>query len=1043
MLRYLLIVGLSLLPLANVFAQSAYTFQNLKQADGLSQSFITQLGRSSDGFVWVGTQVGLDRFDGQEIRRFRAARGDASSLPANYIWVIEEGPDGKLWIGTDRGLCRYDPLTESFRQLKLTGDERQDELRLAVVHTINWDESDQMWVGTDQGFWPFDQQAFDYEFSTVHQEQLDQANIKLIKTIHPISDQRLLLGTSAGPFLYHHNNRQLIALLPEGPAREWSVIHPIGEDNFLVGTEEGLLRFHLANNSLQDTQQFLLSNTEDGAANSVTDILDSTPGNYLIGTNSGLFEIDWSQTVATIINRERHDPDRESSLASDRVQCLHQMDENWIWIGTRHGISRQYTGSSVVSAYSQWAKGDDFCTDDIKGMAVSPSGRYLILGGNEGLNLMDIQTGNVRCLNQANFPDLRNEYIINVEAGPEPDSYWLCFRRGGADLLRGVDSGELRIEPVIYPAGSTSGTGVYQVVQGPDGRQWMATGRGLYCYDPKNGSRKTFAANAEREDGLPHEYLFSLTFDHQGQLWIGGARGGLSRLDDEEEEIFTNWQHDPNEANSLIHNMILHTFADQEDRIWMSTPSGISVLLQDGSIRSFNNFDGLPSDLVFGIMEDANGALWINTTGGLIKAQLSQDEESLEILEIFNTQDDLTGGRAQYGWMLLPDGQFALAGGGLNIFHPDSLYHRNQGSSIVLTELQLFNEPIAIGPESSLPVALPFLDQLVLSPGQNFPGFNFSALNLHPNPPSEFSYRLLGMHNDWISTQRRRWVGFPHLRPGSYELQVRSGGVAGVAPGPITTLPIVLRAPWYQRWWAYCLYGLFAFSLVYAWRQQSLINQQRVEAARIAEREAFRRRSARDFHDESGNYLTRLSLLTEVVRRQINGDQQLNGLLNQLDHNVQDLREGMRDFIWALDPGNDNVYELGLRLKRFGQELFTHHPARFIVNGLSTELQAHQLRTDQRRHLLLLFKEAMHNSLKHARKATEVRLQIDIQDGQLLVSWTDNGPGFLPASKSNDGSGLKNMQIRAEKIEGQLQLSSDPSGSKVSLLLPLQLSLMN
>ncbi|MEM9528410.1 MAG: histidine kinase [Bacteroidota bacterium] len=199
----------------------------------------------------------------------------------------------------------------------------------------------------------------------------------------------------------------------------------------------------------------------------------------------------------------------------------------------------------------------------------------------------------------------------------------------------------------------------------------------------------------------------------------------------------------------------------------------------------------------------------------------------------------------------------------------------------------------------------------------------------------------------------------------------------------------------------------------------------------MAERENFRRRSARDFHDEAGNHLSRVSLLTALAQRQVADHQseaneaqpQVQTLLQDINSNVQVVREGMRDFIWALDPDNDNAYELGLRLKRFGQELFTHHHADFSTALLSPALRNISLRPDQRRHLVLLFKEAMHNSFKHATDATEVSFSLHADAHTLTAEWRDNGQGFSPQAKA-DGAGLKNMRARANKIDAQLALNS-------------------
>ncbi|MEL6359303.1 MAG: triple tyrosine motif-containing protein, partial [Bacteroidota bacterium] len=332
---------------------------------------------------------------------------------------------------------------------------------------------------------------------------------------------------------------------------------------------------------------------------------------------------------------------------------------------------------------------------------------------------------------------------------------------------------------------------------------------------------------------------------------------------------------------------------------------------------------------------------------------------------------------------------------------------------------------------------LEYIDQLVLAPSQNFPGFDFSSTSILPDPPKTFSYRLIGLQDEWVSTRGRQWVGFPKLPPGRYTLEVRTGEPTDEIHGPISSLSIYLKAPWYRRWWAYGLYLLGIVSLLVVWSTHQKNRQKQLVQLREAEREEFRQRSARDFHDEAGNYLTRIGLLSEVARSQKLDDKNLGDILDKLDTNVQSLREGMRDFIWVIDPANDDAYELFLRLKRFGQELFEHHPALFEVSGLNNHLKSINLPVDQRRHLLMLLKEAMHNTLKHAHSARKIFLDIKSHQNQLEIIWSDDGPGF-DLVDTKFGNGLNNMSVRAQKINAELNMDNR-KGCRITLTLPVKL----
>ncbi|MEL6141648.1 MAG: two-component regulator propeller domain-containing protein [Bacteroidota bacterium] len=589
----------------------------------------------------------------------------------------------------------------------------------------------------------------------------------------------------------------------------------------------------------------------------------------------------------------------------------------------------------------------------------------------------------------------------------------------------------------MYKRPGTKGIGVYDVAESKDGRHWMATNKGLYVYDPQEQRGQLYQQDAGNPASLPDPYIFNVLVDREDRLWLGLTRGGLARLENEAEQSFTNWRANDGDSTSIIADMILDMLEDDRGRIWLATPEGISVYLGNDQFRSFTDEDGLPNNLVFGLLNDDHGNLWVSTPGGLAKTSLPEDDGPLKIWDVFHTQDGLPIARAQYGFMRFDDGRFAMAGYGLQLFHPDSLHRHLRIGEVALTEFRLFEKPAIYQGNGLYTVAAApnTLQKLRLQPRQNFPAFSFAELNYHPFRKVDYEYRLLGMHNDWLSTGQRRHLAFPKLDPGHYQLQLRARNPSSQEIGPVTSLAIVLPPPWYQRWWAYTIYGLTVTGLVLGWLRMRERQRQRVIAARLNEREEFRRRSARDFHDEAGNYLTRVGLLTEVARRQGAVTESGKPLLDQIDQNVQVLREGMRDFIWALDPDNDNAYELVLRLKRFGQEIFTHHPARVQVIGLTEDLQEVKLRSDQRRHLTLILKEAMHNSLKHAMGATIVRLEVNRLADGLEFSWTDNGPGLAPQEYQKVGNGLKNMRSRADKIGAQFHLSGQTDGTTIQVIL--------
>jgi signal transduction histidine kinase len=202
----------------------------------------------------------------------------------------------------------------------------------------------------------------------------------------------------------------------------------------------------------------------------------------------------------------------------------------------------------------------------------------------------------------------------------------------------------------------------------------------------------------------------------------------------------------------------------------------------------------------------------------------------------------------------------------------------------------------------------------------------------------------------------------------------------------------------------------------------------------VNEREEIRRKNAADFHDELGHSITRISLFTEMAKREENPGPGLSQYLDKVNENVKYLSGGIRDFIWALDPGKDSVHEVLMRLQEFGDKLFEFTEVKFETKGFSEKFNHVHLGADTRRHVLLIFKEAMNNSLKYA-KCTTVELSAEIQDKEITISVSDDGIGFDPETVKR-GNGLKNMEHRAAKTGGKITfMKNHPTGSVVRFIL--------
>ncbi|MEZ4904119.1 MAG: triple tyrosine motif-containing protein [Spirosomataceae bacterium] len=304
---------------------------------------------------------------------------------------------------------------------------------------------------------------------------------------------------------------------------------------------------------------------------------------------------------------------------------------------------------------------------------------------------------------------------------------------------------------------------------------------------------------------------------------------------------------------------------------------------------------------------------------------------------------------------------------------------------------------------------------------QNFFSFEWAALDYTNPSHNQFAYRLEGFDKNWIYIGTRRFIDFTNLNPGRYTLWIKAANNEGLwNEKGIFRLSLIIHPPFWQTWWFYVLLALIIMTLtklLYDYRVRHLLA---VERATLEENERVRKLAAQDLHDEFGNTLTRISLLTELIRNRMNGQAttETGELLTKISDNANRMYQGTKDFIWAINPEHDRLYEIAVRLKDFGDDIFDKTGTKFSVEGLTEQLRAVTLLTGQSRHLVLLFKEAMSNTLKHA-QATESKLSFGLEGYDLCIRWQDNGKGFNP-HQNKQGNGLANIQTRAEKIGGDI-----------------------
>lgn len=1028
-------------------------FNHYTVDDGLPQNSVNCILQDSKGFMWFGTQAGLCRFDGYNFKIFRHEPGK-NSLSNNYIWNIYEDKEDILWITTfGGGLNRYDPSTETFTNYKREKNDAglSNNNTFAIVEVNNI-----LWIGTDDGFCSLDKRSgtikrylqtpgnekgisANHIGTIAYQKEgflwmnsnsgLTRLNIATeeikffgkkifgsafdIKTIMKIrsSGNKLLIACDTGLVEINPVMQTAKILLPAASVKTekkalFRDVLPLPGDKYCISTDQGLLFYnHLTN---QHTLYQHSSNPSSLTHNMVLCAFRSSSGIFWIGTRSGLNKLDHEKKQFDIIRKSQSDP---NTLSNKYITCLLQDHTGLVWAGTP-----------------------------------------------DGLNVFDRKTQKFKIFKSSEQENsISSNYILSL-LEQDDGTLWIGTRGGGLNKL--VRKNGAEISSVGFQRHNIGNKTIQHICKGDSNILWLgSSGGSLIRFNSRTGKTKELTWKQDGT-GPSHPFVFYIFIDSYGNKWLGTAAGGLN-LFDEKSERFIYLKNETDNYNSLSNNMVLTLFEDNKHRLWVGTAGGLNRLLvplkpdlfsyfksnvnaeKDSLFVRYGIQDGLPNDVIYGMLQDKKNNIWISTNKGLVKFSAS----SKPVCKTYDPKDGIQNNEfSQNAFYQNSGGEFYFGGAdGFNIFHPDSIKENRNIPPVVITDFRLYNESVKVGDKGkfnfSLKKSITYTDEIRLAYHHNVISFQFAALNYINTEKNRYQYKLEGFDKNWVDAGDNRFATYTNLDAGNYTFRVRGSNNDGVWNEKGAAVRLIVPPPPWLSWYAYLAYFLAAtFAGYYFIRQREKTAKRKYEAeaaierAKAEERESFRKKSSQDFHDEAGNKITRINLFTELAKSEAGENAGLKNYLDKIYHNTAALSSGMRDFIWAMDPAKDTVFETILRMKEFGDSMFTDACVSFTLAGLQPSTHDLKLPMDIRRAMVQIFKEAMNNCAKHA-KASSVLLSIEINSNVLIIKLTDNGNGFdMQSAKNSKGYGLGIMKERAQKAGAELLIYSEKEkGAEITL----------
>ncbi len=807
------IVGLALF--LHVLPQSeGARLVTLSRNEGLSMNSVMCLLQDHSGFVWIGTENGLNRFDGNDFTVFRPIPGDPASLSHGYILTLHEDRAGILWIGTfNGGLNRYDPTRGEFLCYRHAPD-RADSLSSDIVGAILEGRDGAFWIGTDNGLNRLDRKSGRFTRYPLATDRPGRSN-----HIHDLCEDReggLWIGTYGGGIYKFDPQTGNYTQFRNDPADPASLsddniykVHIDREGALWVGTESGLNRFD------RRSGRFTLclgSSAEKGltAQDAIHAICEDRNGRLWIGTAAGMICLDKKPGSGA---GDPGAPFHSRTLNENSIYSIYEDSSGIIWIGTIDAGVKKFDRKQKRFSHYRSLPGEVGSLDG--NMVYSfweDDSRTLWIATEKGLDRLDRE--NTTCTHFRNVPGNRGgigEGLIRCILPDRSGGLWLGTDGHG---LKRFDPGSgqaitYRNDPENPK--SLSYDRIRAMIEDRAGDLWIGTlGGGLNRFDRESATFTRFQFSENDPGSLSDNVTRVILEDHNGTIWVGTHGGGLNRFDRETGK-FTRYRHDATDPSSLNNDFVFCLHEDREGNLWIGTwGGGLNRMDRDkGTFSHYTTADGLASNEIEGILEDESGNLWLATNEGL-----SRFTPRTRQFRNYDVSDGLQGKEFNSGAAYQNRNGEMFFGGmnGFNSFFPQDIFDNWYVPPVRITSFKILNK------EVRLPRPIWETTEIELSPKDYLFSFEFAALDYTAPERNRYAYKLEGLTDEWIYTDsRRRLASFSLLPPGKYIFRVKGSNSDGIWNEKDVSLVIRVRGPWWRSWWFVALLLVITVLSVYQW----------------------------------------------------------------------------------------------------------------------------------------------------------------------------------------------------------------------------------
>lgn len=1062
------LIGLILLP---CFA-SSQDIKFYRPIGSISQNTITSIIQDDKGFLWFGTRYGLNQYNGVEFKSFFHESDNPNSLTKSSIQSLLNDSEGNLWVGTTGGISKFNIHLQNFEPVH---PNLKAPLQNQDIIVLFEDSDGDIWIGTEKNglkFWNRRTKTLQHFFAEKNKKNQIPSNH--IRGITQDKDGIIWIATWEGGICRYHKEKKIFTPVSEKeiPSLQNKIIRSMyqgKEGRLWLGTSNGIISVEKnKNNQIVSTALDFEDNNLENSKYVIMCILEDSKSRLWIGTeNNGLFMYDLKtkQTQHFPYNaKDRY------SIHNNSIWSLFEDNHGTIWIGLfKNGInkidpfeqkfshvsdgpeSKQNLSYGLVSSFSEDADGNLWIGTD---------------GG--GLNVIDKSQGNlnIKNFNANSSSGLKSNEIVCML---HDDNNQLWMGTWGEGLfIKDEDNNFKSILHDPNDENTPSGNNIMVLHKDQRNKIWMASHRmSLDMYDPSENKFYHYFPTADN-NSITSTKITAIVTDQNGFLWIGSENGGLDRIElDEDYKIVSvkNFKYSYEYQDGLSNNFTNYLHVDSKNRLWIGTDGGGLNRLDNTSQDNFKIFsieDGLPSDVVYGILEETPDVFWISTNAGLARLDLKTNE-----VQTFDLADGLQAREFNKAACFKTKDNTLFFGGinGFNFFNPKDISKNDIIPPVYITGLEVqTSDPNAITQKE----INEYLQShnITFAASENDIKIDFAALNYSQATKNQYRYRLKNYDSYWHDEKNIQSVTYSNIPPGNYVFQVQASNNDGIWNEEGASLNIKILYPWYQRWWAilgYILIFSSAMFLIYRMiiQRERLKNQLEMEHIETRKMQELNQTRSRFFANISHEFKTPLTLIISPLKamqrklEKIENKNQVNVMLRNAERLLRLINQ-----ILDLSKIESGIEEL--KTSKFDIVTFTENIATNFQPFSQEQFISFHVEMPKEPIPLYFEKDKMEkilinlisNAFKYTPEFGTVSLAIKQEDNNVVISISDTGIGISPdqlqlifnrfyqgknkGARSGTGIGLSLTKELVEMHGGKIEVTSKQGqGTQFDVTLPL------